>query len=95
LRAGRWLTVFATGTTVIVLVVASAMVFGPHRWLDYAGNLAQLRAEILETAPASGTACCRFRVCTAAWGGRSDGLCVAGRCRGARGVFRRTIMVAR
>jgi hypothetical protein len=44
----RWLTVFATGTTVIVLVVASAMVFGPHRWLDYAGNLAQLRAEILE-----------------------------------------------
>jgi len=44
----RWLTVGATGATAILLVAASVVVFGPHLWLDYTGNLAQLRAVILE-----------------------------------------------
>src|SRR4029077_11938078 len=44
----RWLTVVATGTTVVLLVAASAALFGPQRWLDYAHNLAILRAVILE-----------------------------------------------
>ncbi len=44
----RWLTVVATGTTVVLLVAASAALFGPQRWLDYAHNLAILRAAILE-----------------------------------------------
>ena len=44
----RWLTVAATGATVILLVAASAFVFGPHLWLDYTTNLAQLRTVILE-----------------------------------------------
>jgi len=44
----RWLTVVATGTTVVLLVAASAALLGPQRWLDYAHNLAILRAVILE-----------------------------------------------
>jgi hypothetical protein len=44
----RWLTIVATGATVVLLVVASAMLFGPRLWLDYANNLAVLRAVILE-----------------------------------------------
>jgi hypothetical protein len=44
----RWLTVAVTGATVILLVAASALVFGPHLWLDYTANLAQLRTVILE-----------------------------------------------
>jgi Glycosyltransferase family 87 len=44
----RWLTVGATGATAVLLVAASALVFGPHRWIEYADNLAQLRAVILE-----------------------------------------------
>src|SRR5882724_6788665 len=44
----RWLTVAATGATVILLVAASAVVFAPHLWLDYTANLAQLRTVILE-----------------------------------------------
>ena len=44
----RWLTVGATGATVILLVAASVVAFGPNLWLDYTANLAQLRAVILE-----------------------------------------------
>jgi hypothetical protein len=44
----RWLAVGATGATGALLVMASAIAFGPHRWIEYAGNLAQLRAVILE-----------------------------------------------
>jgi hypothetical protein len=44
----RWLTVAATGATVILLVAASAVVFRPDLWLGYASNLAQLRTVILE-----------------------------------------------
>jgi len=44
----RWLTIGATGATAILLVAASALVFGPQRWIEYADNVAQLRAAILE-----------------------------------------------
>jgi Glycosyltransferase family 87 len=44
----RWLTVAATGTTAVLLVAASTVLFGPQCWLDYAHNLAVLRAVILE-----------------------------------------------
>jgi hypothetical protein len=44
----RWLAVGATGVTAVLLVLGSAIVFGPDRWLDYANNLGQLRADILE-----------------------------------------------
>ena len=44
----RWLTVAVTGTTAVLLVTASGALFGPQRWLDYAHNLAILRAAILE-----------------------------------------------
>src|SRR5882724_6334804 len=44
----RWLTVGATGATVILLVAASVVAFGPNLWLDYTANLAQLRTVILE-----------------------------------------------
>jgi Glycosyltransferase family 87 len=44
----RWLAVGATGAAGVLLVMASAIAFGPHRWLDYADNLAHLRAVILE-----------------------------------------------
>jgi hypothetical protein len=44
----RWLTVGVAGATAILLIVASVVVFGLHLWLDYAANLAQLRAVILE-----------------------------------------------
>jgi Glycosyltransferase family 87 len=49
LIAGRqWLTVAATCATAIFLVAVSVVAFGPHLWLDYTANLAQLRAVILE-----------------------------------------------
>jgi Glycosyltransferase family 87 len=48
LAGRRWLTVIATGATLVLLVAASAVLFGPQRWLDYAGNLGELRAVILE-----------------------------------------------
>jgi Glycosyltransferase family 87 len=44
----RWLAVVATGTTAMLLVVASAALFGPQRWFDYVHNLAILRVVILE-----------------------------------------------
>jgi hypothetical protein len=44
----RWWTIGATGATVVLLVAASATAFGPDRWLEYAGNLSQLRTVILE-----------------------------------------------
>lgn len=44
----RWWTIGATGATAILLVAASALLFGPHRWIEYADNVAQLRAAILE-----------------------------------------------
>jgi hypothetical protein len=44
----RWLTIVATGTTAALLVIASAALFGPQRWLDYGHNLAILRVVILE-----------------------------------------------
>src|SRR5882724_10771133 len=44
----RWLTIGATGATAVLLVAASALLFGPHRWIEYADNVAQLRAAILE-----------------------------------------------
>jgi hypothetical protein len=44
----RWLTVGATGVTVIVLVTVSAVAFGVDRWLEYANNLSLLRTGILE-----------------------------------------------
>jgi Glycosyltransferase family 87 len=44
----RWPTVITTGATAVLLVAASAVLFGPQLWLDYAHNLAILRALILE-----------------------------------------------
>jgi hypothetical protein len=44
----RWLTIGATGATVMALVAASAIAFGPDRWSEYQGNLALLRTVILE-----------------------------------------------
>lgn len=44
----RWMAVGATGATVLALVAASAVVFGPARWLEYQHNIAVLRAVILE-----------------------------------------------
>lgn len=44
----RWLTIGATAATAILLVAASALLFGPHRWIEYADNVAQLRSVILE-----------------------------------------------
>jgi hypothetical protein len=44
----RWWTIGATGATVVLLVAVSAIMFGPDRWLEYAGNLSQLRTVILE-----------------------------------------------
>jgi Glycosyltransferase family 87 len=44
----RWLTVGVTAATVILLVAASIVAFGAHRWLEYANNLSVLRTQILE-----------------------------------------------
>jgi hypothetical protein len=44
----RWLAVGATGATGALLVMISAIAFGPHRWVEYADNLTHLRAVILE-----------------------------------------------
>jgi Glycosyltransferase family 87 len=44
----RWSTVSAAGMTVLLLVTASALAFGPDRWLQYEHNLSLLRATILE-----------------------------------------------
>jgi hypothetical protein len=44
----RWLTIGATAATAILLVAASALLFGPHRWIEYADNVTQLRSVILE-----------------------------------------------
>jgi hypothetical protein len=44
----RWWTAGAAGVTVVALVIASAIAFGPQRWIEYAGNLAHLRSVILE-----------------------------------------------
>lgn len=44
----RWLTIGATGATVMFLVAASAIAFGPDRWSEYQNNLAPLRTVILE-----------------------------------------------
>jgi Glycosyltransferase family 87 len=44
----RWWTVGTTAATTVVLVAASALLFGPQRWIEYADNVAQLRAVILE-----------------------------------------------
>jgi hypothetical protein len=44
----RWLTVGVTGATIVLLVAASAIGFGVHRWLEYGNNLSLLRTVILE-----------------------------------------------
>lgn len=44
----RWLAVASTAATVMLLVAASIVLFGPQLWLDYARNLSLLRALILE-----------------------------------------------
>jgi hypothetical protein len=44
----RWLTIGPTGATVVPLVAASAIAFGPDRWFEYQNNLALLRTVILE-----------------------------------------------
>jgi Glycosyltransferase family 87 len=44
----RWLAVVTTGTTAVLLVGASAALFGLQCWLDYVHNLGVLRAAILE-----------------------------------------------
>jgi hypothetical protein len=44
----RWLTIGATGATVLLLVAASAIAFGPDRWFEYQNNLTLLRTVILE-----------------------------------------------
>ncbi len=44
----RWWTVGAAGVTVLVLIVASAIVFGPARWPEYQHNISVLRTMILE-----------------------------------------------
>jgi hypothetical protein len=44
----RWQTIGVTGATVLLLVAASAIGFGPDRWLEYENNLALLRTAILE-----------------------------------------------
>jgi hypothetical protein len=44
----RWLTIGTIGATVVLLVAASAIAFGPDRWFEYQNNLALLRTVILE-----------------------------------------------
>jgi hypothetical protein len=44
----RWLTIGATGATVVFLVATCALAFGLDRWTEYQSNLALLRAVILE-----------------------------------------------
>jgi Glycosyltransferase family 87 len=44
----RWRAVSAAAATLVLLVAASAVLFGPQCWLGYANNLAQLRVVILE-----------------------------------------------
>jgi hypothetical protein len=44
----RWQAVGAAGAAAALLVLVSAIAFGPQRWIEYAGNLAQLRAVVLE-----------------------------------------------
>src|SRR5215475_2386864 len=44
----RWRAVGAAAATLVLLVPASAVLFGPQCWLDYTRNLAQLRVVILE-----------------------------------------------
>ncbi len=49
LIAGRqWRAFFAAAATVIVLVGASVLAFGPEIWTDYAGSASKLRQWILE-----------------------------------------------
>jgi hypothetical protein len=44
----RWSTVGAAGMTVLLLVIASVLAFGPGVWLQYEHNVSVLRAIILE-----------------------------------------------
>jgi hypothetical protein len=44
----RWSTVVTTGATAVLLVAASAALFGVQCWIDYAHNVQLLRVAILE-----------------------------------------------
>ena len=44
----RWRAVGAAAATLVLLLAASAVLFGPQCWLDYTRNLGQLRVVILE-----------------------------------------------
>jgi hypothetical protein len=48
IAGGRWRTVCAAGATALLLVAASAVIFGPDRWLEYQQNVSQFRTVILE-----------------------------------------------